>query len=205
MKQLLILSFTFLSFQQVQGTDRPIIGIVTQWYRDGAFPNLAEADNHTSFLSASYVKWIEAAGARVVPVIINIEDEDFTEYFEEVFAGVNGLVIPGGATSIYHSGYADASNSFFHMAKEANKAGDVFPIWGTCLGFEMLGLMSIDGQPYLKRCNSYEQSLPLELEATWEESRLYGSAPHTVDITALPLTANFHHWCLTQENFTKFE
>ena len=39
----------------------------------------------------------------------------------KVFAGVNGLLIPGGATSISHSGYADASNAFFQMAKEVMK------------------------------------------------------------------------------------
>ena len=38
-------------------------------------------------------------------------------YFQ-VFSGINGLLIPGGATSIAHSGYADASNAFFKMAKE---------------------------------------------------------------------------------------
>ena len=81
----------------------------------------------------------------MVPVIISIDDnEDLTEYFKEViivlnklmfwdfkekmgkiylkvFAGVNGLLIPGGATSISHSGYADASNAFFQMAKEVMK------------------------------------------------------------------------------------
>ena len=88
------------------------------------------------------MKWLEAAGAQVVPIIISIDDnEDMTEYFQEVdelkvivtglvrdfwlnkmffqvFAGINGLLIPGGATSIAHSGYADASNAFFKMAKE---------------------------------------------------------------------------------------
>ena len=83
-------------------------------------------------------------------------------YFQ-VFAGINGLLIPGGATSIAHSGYADASNAFFKMAKEvfiiflhfqpnsklqANLAGDFFPIWGTCLGFEMMVLMANEGKPY---------------------------------------------------------
>ena len=36
-------------------------------------------------LSSSYVKWLEAAGAQVVPVIISVDDdEDLTEYFQEV-------------------------------------------------------------------------------------------------------------------------
>ena len=40
----------------------------------------------------------------------------------QVFSSINGLLIPGGATSIYHSGYADASNAFFQMAKEVRGA-----------------------------------------------------------------------------------
>ena len=38
----------------------------------------------------SYVKWLEAAGAQVVPVIISIDDnEDLTEYFKEVIIVLN--------------------------------------------------------------------------------------------------------------------
>jgi len=202
------LLFYFLAaFQGVYSTDRPIIGIVTQWYHDDMFPNLPEAENHTSYLAASYVKWIEAAGAQVVPVIVDTGSEDLTEYFKEVFAGVNGVLFPGGGTSIYHSGYSDASNAFFQMAKEANDAGDVFPIWGTCLGFEMITLSANNGEPYLKRCNSYDQPLPLELEGPWRESKMFGTASEDIidQITTLNVTANFHHWCLTRENFTKFE
>ena len=31
---------------------------------------------------------------------------------------------------------------------QANLAGDFFPIWGTCLGFEMMVLMANEGKPY---------------------------------------------------------
>jgi len=205
---LLLFFFHLLLLGLVSATDRPIIGVVSQWYRPDYFPGLLEADNHTSYIAASYVKWLEAAGAQVVPVIISIDDnEDLTEYFQEVFAGVNGLLIPGGATSISHSGYADASNAFFQMAKEANLAGDFFPIWGTCLGFEMMVLMANEGKPYRAACNSLEQAVPLELEEGWEESRLLGSASNDVidQLTSLPVTVNFHRWCLTKENFTRDE
>jgi len=84
---LLLLFFShLLSFGLVAATDRPIIGVVSQWYRPDYFPGLLEADNHTSYIAASYVKWLEAAGAQVVPIIISIDDdEDLTEYFQEVF------------------------------------------------------------------------------------------------------------------------
>jgi len=205
-----LLAFSLVLFHRAQCTDRPIIGIVTQWYRDGMFGDLPEAETHSSYLAASYVKWIEAAGARVVPVIAAVpsDSEDLTEYFKEVFSGVNGLLIPGGATSLSHSGYSDASQAFFQMAKEANDKGDVFPIWGTCLGFEMIVLMANNMERNLKRCNSEDQAVPLELEEdTWRESRLFGGAPENIidQVTELNVTVNFHHWCLTRENFTKFE
>ena len=31
-------------------------------------------------------------------------------------------------------------NYLLRLAKEANDNGDYFPIWGTCLGFEAMGM-----------------------------------------------------------------
>ena len=91
-----------------------------------------------------------------------------------MFAGISGLLIPGGAVSIHSSPYAEASNFFFDLAKMDNDAGDIFPIWGSCLGFEMLALMANDNVPNLKNCNSYDQALALDLLEGWNDSRLLG-------------------------------
>ena len=95
---------------------RPIIGILAQelsrsleeWY----------GDNYTSYIGAAYVKYIEAAGARVVPVLIN----QTNEYYEMIFNSTNGLLIPGGAVSLSDSGkilsnirnIQCANNTFVH-------------------------------------------------------------------------------------------
>ena len=90
-----------------------------------------------------------------------------------MFSSLNGLMIPGGPDvsmlpdaglliilstfkkpilkKVSISGYSKASYAFFTMAMEANDAGDFFPIWGTCLGMEMLGLITTGGQEYLTR------------------------------------------------------
>ena len=48
------------------------------------------------FIQLSYVKWLEAAGAQVVPVIISIDDnEDLTEYFKEVIIVLNKFMFWG--------------------------------------------------------------------------------------------------------------
>ena len=77
---------------------RPIIGVLAQELSEALVPWYG--DNYTSYIGAAYVKWIEQAGARVVPVLIN-QDED---YYEKIFSSTNGLVIPGGAVSLDDSG-----------------------------------------------------------------------------------------------------
>ena len=52
--------------------------------------------SYTFYPSCSYVKWLEAAGAQVVPVIISIDDnEDLTEYFKEVIIVLNKFMFWG--------------------------------------------------------------------------------------------------------------
>jgi len=178
--------------------NRPIIGVISQ-----------ELIPNSSYIAASYVKWLEAAGARVVPIIVNTETEpteDDLEYYHTLFQGISGLLIPGGIVDIYDSGYARASKIFFDLAIEENLKGGHFPIWATCLGFEMITLMAANGQPSLESCDA-EQALPLTLTEEYGQSRMFGQAPSDIisHLTTLNTTANSHSWCLSRENFTRFE
>jgi len=186
--------------------DRPIIGIISQTIHPELDAILPPGHNFTTYIASSYIKWVEGAGARAVPIIVENEITS-EEYFQKLFYGLNGLLIPGGAVSIFQGGYAEASKWFFDMAKQENAAGEVFPVWGTCLGFEMLALLGNDDQPYRAACLSVDQALPLDLLPGWEDSKLLAPAPGEVleQMTSLPVTINFHHWCLTMENFTRFE
>jgi gamma-glutamyl hydrolase len=198
--------FASLLLGSALATERPIVGIMSQAIHSELDAILPPGHNFTTYIAASYIKWVEAAGARAVPVLVGNQITS-EQYFETVFSGVNGLLIPGGAVSLYDSDYAAASNWFFARAKQENDAGEVFPIWGTCLGFEMLALMANDGQPNLARCLAVDQPLPLDLLPGWEESKLLAPAAGEVleQLSSLPVTLNSHHWCLTMENFTKFE
>jgi len=185
-----------------QNNNRPMIGILSQGITSSLDEMLPAGHNFTTYIGAVYVKWVEAAGARAVPI-----DVHKPELFYEIFSGINGLLIPGGAVSIRDSAYAEASQTLFQLAMAANDESEVFPVWGTCLGFEMLGSITNNLEPYLKRCNSYDQALPLSLVEGWEMSKLFAGATDQLiqEITTVPTTANFHHWCLTRENFTMFE
>ena len=80
-------------------TERPIIGILSQ---DLSSEDRASIDNsnYTSYIAASYVKFVESGGARVVPILINQPDD----YYQMIFSSTNGLLIPGGAQDFDDSG-----------------------------------------------------------------------------------------------------
>ncbi|XP_072307373.1 gamma-glutamyl hydrolase-like [Eucyclogobius newberryi] len=88
---------------------RPIIGVIAQ---DTKNPT----PERQSFIAASYVKFLEAAGARVVPIHINKSDDEY----KALFKSINGVLFPGGTVSLSQSGYAKASRLFLALAKEVS-------------------------------------------------------------------------------------
>ena len=46
-----------------------------------------------SYIAASYVKWIESAGGRVVPIPYNIPT---VEELDTLLSKINGVLMPGG-------------------------------------------------------------------------------------------------------------
>lgn len=75
------------------------------------------------------------------------------------------VLFPGGATWFNQSdGYADAGRYIYEIAADFNDKGSYFPIWGTCLGFELLTYISADGVEHRAHCSSDRQSLPLDFK-----------------------------------------
>ena len=46
---------------------------------------------------------------------------------------------------------------------KANDVGDVFPLWGTCLGFEFLSVCGAGGQNVLSPVDGEDYAIPLNL------------------------------------------
>ncbi|KAJ9525419.1 hypothetical protein QJQ45_003191 [Haematococcus lacustris] len=92
-----------------------------------------------SYIAAGFVKWIEAAGGRAVPIRFYASDEELYRMFKSI----NGLVFPGGLTWLWlDAPYVITARKLFNWAVQANDAGDVFPIHGTCLGFQLLHILA---------------------------------------------------------------
>ncbi|KAL5564916.1 hypothetical protein UlMin_028080 [Ulmus minor] len=112
---------------------RPVIGILSH-PGDGASGRLSNATN-ASYIAASYVKFVESAGARVIPLIYNEPPEILFQKLELV----NGVLFTGGWAK---SGlYYEIVQKIFKKVLEKNDAGDHFPLYAICLGFELLTMI----------------------------------------------------------------
>ena len=107
-------------------TNKPVIGILSQTLEDSMAAD-PRYEGYTSYISSTYVRWIESAGARVVP----ITSEESLESVADKLSKLNGVVLPGGGGD-----YNTTAEFIFNKVKEYNDNGMFYPLWGTCYGYE---------------------------------------------------------------------
>lgn len=163
---------------------RPIIGIYAQ-----------PSSKRGEYIAASYVKWIESAGGRVVPIPYNAS----IPMLIRLFSSINGLLFPGGDAAIN-----DKAQYLFDLALKANQNDDYFPIFGTCLGFEwLLEMVSRDWNVLDSGFDAMNLTLPLHFTSKAQNSLLFGSASEKVFKTfqKRAMTLNNHHSGIRPDDF----
>lgn len=175
--------------------DRPVIGVLTQLVSDEAMKPFGR-----TYIPASYVKYIESGGSRVMPIRLTLT----TAEYESIFSRINGLIFIGGAADLETSDFARVAKIFYRLALAANDAGDFFPIWGTCMGMQLLTVL-VAGENLLSKTTAENVALPLNLTAEAHSSRMLQGFPKELikALTEEPLTANFHHYGVTVKTFQK--
>lgn len=104
---------------------QPVIGIVTQTF-DESFSDDPRFAGYDSYIMSAYVKFLESAGARIIPMIRS----ESREVTLDKLSKVNGILFPGGTGD-----YIEYGQFIFDTVKQINDNGTYFPLWGTCLGF----------------------------------------------------------------------
>ncbi|XP_054287274.1 gamma-glutamyl hydrolase-like [Macrosteles quadrilineatus] len=187
----------------VAATERPIIGVLAQEVPPSLRPKVQGA---TSYVAAGYVKAVEAAGARAVPVFIN----KTLEYYKYIMSSVNGLVLPGGDSDFtVPDGYAAAGRILLNIVVKLQDSGISFPVLGVCQGYEFLMFLASkvsNPMDFLVPCNANNSALPLEFLPGFLESRIYKIASNEIlDILkTLPVTSNHHRECVTEAKLKEF-
>jgi len=84
-------------------------------------------------------------------------------FFFFYFITVHSVLFPGGASDLFDSPYERTAKILFNLAVKANKAGDVFPLWGTCLGFQFLSICGAGGRNVTSNVDGENYSVNLNL------------------------------------------
>ena len=182
-------------------TGRPVIGILAQEIARTAIP---ESIDGRAYISAAYVKYIEAAGADVVPILTDWSDHEV----RKMFSSVNGVLIPGGGANLENSKFMHNVRLVLRLAEGANDIGDYFPVWGTCLGMEAMLVAHGGGASVLSDADAIDLAMPAKLADGAEGSRIF-SEVNGDDIlqwiSTLPVKYHFHRKCIYRDTFTQSE
>ncbi|KAI5078471.1 hypothetical protein GOP47_0006142 [Adiantum capillus-veneris] len=186
---------------------RPLIGILSQ-PGDGDKGRLIKRmgwnSTNVSYIAASYVKFIEMGGARAVPLIYN---EPFDTLLLK-FAAINGILFPGGSASLRDGLFYRTAEKLFKMALEENDKGDYFPVFGTCLGFELLCIIVSQDHDVLQRFSAQGQPSTLLFKNDWSKQRnMFKEFPSRLieKVSTESLAMENHQFGISPENFTTNE
>ena len=183
--------------------NRPIIGILTN-------PNdepVPDYDSVPGYFAASYVKWLEMAGARVVPIPF-----ERPAAVKELLPFINGVLFTGGdANFTFPNGtltqLARTGQLIFDEVIASSARGEIWPLWGTCQGFHLIAFLAsgLNASTAEYGYDSENISLPLSFTAEAQHSELFGPMPPAVlDIlSSQPVTMNAHHYGVSPANFER--
>ncbi|XP_077290929.1 gamma-glutamyl hydrolase-like [Arctopsyche grandis] len=181
--------------------ERPIIGILTA--KPAPIKKYVVDKEFKSYIAASYVKYIEGTGARVVPIMIGKD----SFYYEDILNKINGVLLPGGAEWYTEKdGYADAGEHIYRIAKEFNDQGIYFPIFGICLGFELLIYLSAGKIDNRKWCNNKGFSRKINFENfDYKSTKMFEEVSEDVIsiFSNQEVATFFHQFCFTEEVLSK--
>ena len=178
---------------------KPVVGVLSQEISRIVIP---EHINGKSYIAASYIRHLEAAGAKVIPIHTHYKDAEL----RDLFKAINGILLPGGGASLTDSSYIHNARLLHEMAIDANERGDYFPIWGTCLGFEAL-LTMCGGLAVLGDCDATDLPLPLTTTSDAEDSKIFSSVPKSVlqSFASKQVKYHFHKKFIAKDSFVGSE
>ncbi|KAL8269494.1 hypothetical protein Esti_006580 [Eimeria stiedai] len=160
----------------------PVIGVLIQPVDDNLpheISGIAREQLQTSrvsYLAASYVKLIEAAGCVALPIDLSMSEGEH----KNLFSQMNGLLLPGGSADIsaWDKPYLKIAKLYYQLAQESNDKGSFFPIFAICLGFEALMIIGSGNTNYFTRMddNNLDRRRVLTFSREAKDSILFGTA-----------------------------
>eukprot|EP00743_Colponemidia_sp_Colp-15_P009880 GILK01010828.1.p1 GENE.GILK01010828.1~~GILK01010828.1.p1 ORF type:complete len:411 (-),score=49.06 GILK01010828.1:76-1308(-) len=134
----------------------------------------------SSYMAASYVKWLESAGAHVIPIPFDTPAQEI----EELLPQLNGVVLMGGAILTPH--YFDLVKKILKTSMSLSQQGQYLPVWGTCQGFEAMIAAFVDSEDplsILTHIDGVNQTMTVPSAHLQAPSRMFATIPKTFPST----------------------
>ena len=190
----------------VYGNNEPLIGILTlpcyveEYYCNFTTPKHESA---TTYLPASYVKWLESGGARIIP----LQSDDSLENINKILPKLNGVLITGGAANFdLNSFWYNQLNNILNNLRLFNKQQSnkkSIPLWATCLGFEAVQCLTAQSTKIKISRDSEDKALQIDfVENAYNDSTIFNNSFIDDSYSTLiynklsseNLTMNFHSY-----------
>lgn len=167
---------------------RPVVGILSQ-------PSFHSVEY--DYIAASYVKWLESAGARSIVIPYDADEE----LLEEIFTQINGVLFPGGATDLPPN-----AKTMWRLILERNGVGVTeeeregkeyfFPVWGTCLGFEFIIMLAGESESVLQSGFDSE-NITLPLIFPTEQDVIDSNGVYSIESDIFPVSSKIRETAST--------
>ena len=170
---------------------RPVIGILS-------IPVDSSSDDvNYSRIDNSYVRWLESAGAMVVPIFFN----ETESHIEAQFHTLSGVLFTGGPDKpTDFNRYFQTATNLYNLSVKYG-----MPLWGTCLGFQTISDIAGGGVDVLSDYDAEDLELPLQLTEQATSSKLFGNMPseYLALFTDANYTTNWHHYGVSPQTFAQ--
>ena len=184
----------------------PFIGILTKPLNE-EYPNITK--EYDEVVEAKYVHFIEGGGGRAVAISYKWSEAKMQEIMEKL----NGVLFVGGGVELTSEDgkelteYSKGAQRVMNIAKKFNQKNDYFPVWGTCLGYELILILESNNLNLLKpcQCKNYNTYLRYNKEKI-DDSRLFkkGFSNYLLDIMSEQnVTFNNHQWMVDDDTFNE--
>lgn len=173
----------------------PVIGVLSQ-KTNGKMTKFGH-----SYIAASYVKYLEMAGAQVYPVM----DSWDAEKMNRTLHSLNGILIPGGAQLFPNSKFYEASKFIYDWVTHRNQNGMYFPLWGTCLGFEVILAVQANLTEDIRFTCSAHMPNNLTIEDGAQDSKMLQNIDSVLyeAVQSQKIVYNAHGFCVSPDMILK--
>ena len=176
------------------GIPHPAVGILTKPLDDND-------PKKGSFIGATIVRYLEAQGLYVVPLFY----DDSAAATREKLSHLDGVLFSGGGVPLIKgTPYYETAKIAYEYALSEGVAGRPFPVFGVCLGFELLSILAADDESVLETgFDSYDLALPLVFTQEATKSKLFGDMNKDLwsQLANQNITLNDHECGFTPSKF----